>query len=98
METKNQTSKIKNQKSEKGITSVVKMEKNSGVKFYVPKDFVRHFFVLILLPAFLFSVFCFLFSVKSANAAVGINRTINFQGKVVNKTTETNITDGSYSF
>ncbi len=33
-----------------------------------------------------------------ALAATGINRTINFQGKVVNKTGGTNITDGNYDF
>ena len=31
-------------------------------------------------------------------AATGIRRTINFQGKLVNKTTGTNIADGTYSF
>lgn len=31
-------------------------------------------------------------------AASGINQQINFQGKVVNKTTGTNVTDGSYNF
>jgi hypothetical protein len=36
--------------------------------------------------------------ITQVNAAVGINRTINFQGKVVNKTGETNVTNGSYSF
>src|SRR4051812_2236978 len=31
-------------------------------------------------------------------AAAGINRQINFQGKVVNKTSGTNVTDGNYNF
>lgn len=31
-------------------------------------------------------------------AAPGINRTINFQGKVVNKSDSTNVTNGSYTF
>lgn len=31
-------------------------------------------------------------------AATGINQQINFQGKVVNKTTGTNVVDGSYTF
>jgi hypothetical protein len=35
---------------------------------------------------------------NQVNAATGINRTINFQGKVVNKTSETNISNGNYSF
>lgn len=33
-----------------------------------------------------------------ANAAAGINRTVSFQGRVVNKTDGTNITDGNYTF
>lgn len=36
--------------------------------------------------------------ITAATAAVGINRQINFQGKVVNKTSETNIANGTYSF
>lgn len=36
--------------------------------------------------------------IKSAYAATGINRAINFQGKIVNKTDSTNITNGNYSF
>ncbi len=38
------------------------------------------------------------FTASSALAAPGINRTINFQGKVVNKTDSTNVTNGSYTF
>ncbi len=39
----------------------------------------------------------FLVSVRSTYAAAGINKTINFQGKVTNPN-GTNVTDGSYSF
>lgn len=35
---------------------------------------------------------------QSVAAAVGINNQIHFQGKVVNKTVGTNVTNGSYSF
>ncbi len=35
---------------------------------------------------------------QQAQAASGINPTINFQGKVVNKTAGTNVTDGNYDF
>ncbi|MGE5042123.1 MAG: peptidoglycan DD-metalloendopeptidase family protein [Candidatus Levyibacteriota bacterium] len=52
----------------------------------------------ILLSAVVFSVIFSLLSVASSNAAVGINRTIQFQGKVVNKTDGTNVTDGNYTF
>ena len=40
----------------------------------------------------------FLSGVDKASAATGINRQINFQGKVVNKTVGTNVTNGSYTF
>ncbi len=98
MSCKNQTSKIKEEKNNRGIFSAIKILENLRIKNFLFKDFFRPFLVLILLLAFLFSVSNFLFPVSTANAAVGINRTINFQGKVVNKTTETNIADGSYSF
>ncbi len=56
---------------------------------------------LRILPAFF--VFCllisyFFFIASPAYATAGIYRTINFQGKVVNKTGGTNISNGSYSF
>src|SRR3989344_488032 len=44
--------------------------------------------LLLLFSGFYSSVF----------ATAGINRTINFQGKVVNKTAGTNVTNGDYSF
>lgn len=50
-------------------------------------------FVFILLMIFLWIML-----VPQTFAATGIRRTINFQGKIVNKTSGTNITDGSYSF
>src|SRR5438046_1731275 len=34
----------------------------------------------------------------SADAAQGINRTINFQGKLINKTTGLNVANGAYDF
>ena len=37
-------------------------------------------------------------AVAPAYAAAGLNRTINFQGKLVNKSDGTNITDGNYTF
>lgn len=37
-------------------------------------------------------------SSQTALATAGINRTINFQGKVVNKTTGLNVADGNYDF
>lgn len=50
-------------------------------------------------------IFCFLLGVvflwlptQRVFAATGILKQINFQGKVVNKTVGTNITDGSYTF
>lgn len=44
-------------------------------------------------------VFVLVFSMTSSVlAATGINQQINFQGKVVNKTTGTNVSDGSYNF
>ncbi len=36
--------------------------------------------------------------IPSTFAAAGINKTINFQGKVVNKSTGTNVTNGAYDF
>lgn len=38
------------------------------------------------------------FGAESAEAATGINRQVNFQGKVVAKTVGTNVANGSYSF
>ncbi len=43
--------------------------------------------------------FCLFFSTAHfAQAATGINRTINFQGRVINKTSGTNVNDGTYTF
>lgn len=55
------------------------------------KFFFTFFFVLVV---------CFQFFSFSADsiAAPGVNRTINFQGKVVNKTAGTNVTNGNYDF
>lgn len=44
-------------------------------------------------------VLLYLFGIiNPIHATSGINRTINFQGKVVNKTAGTNVTNGSYAF
>ncbi len=48
---------------------------------------------------FLVSLIAYLFFLHTqAIAATGINRQINFQGKVVNKTAGTNVTNGGYDF
>ncbi len=52
----------------------------------------------MLVFLFLAIVFAGFFGGQTAEAATGINRQINFQGKVVTKTTGTNIANGSYSF
>lgn len=44
------------------------------------------------------AVIGFGFLTNSVFAATGINRTVQFQGRVVNKTTGTNVADGSYTF
>ncbi len=49
---------------------------------------------LILAVVFVLAFGC----ANSVLAAVGINQQINFQGKVVNKTTGTNVADGPYNF
>src|SRR5689334_24296242 len=46
---------------------------------------------MLALPVFLFVL------ASSSNAAAGINKTINFQGKVVNKTTGVNVANGTYA-
>lgn len=46
----------------------------------------------------LFLIDSSLFRVNRVEAAAGINRTVNFQGKIVNKTGGTNVGDGSYTF
>lgn len=51
----------------------------------------------LCLTLFFITVFI-LFFANPIEAATGILKQINFQGKVVNKTSGTNITDGSYSF
>lgn len=50
-------------------------------------------FVFILLMIFLWIML-----VPHTFAATGIRRTVDFQGKIVNKTSGTNIADGDYSF
>jgi hypothetical protein len=54
-------------------------------------------FLLLLVVTLLLSAFTVLTS-SIAHAASGINQQITFQGKVVNKTDGTNVTDGNYNF
>ncbi len=55
-------------------------------------------FTFIAISAFIFTVFIALnLKVGTVSAAPGINRTINFQGKVVNSN-GTNVADGQYTF
>lgn len=66
--------------------------KNYGV--FVPK-----LALISLLATFLLCILGFgIWDLPKAEAAVGLNRVIPFQGRVVNKTSGTNVTDGTYSF
>jgi hypothetical protein len=60
------------------------------------KKEARVFFFSFLFTCLI--VLGFFFIRLPASAATGIYRTINFQGKVVNKTDSTNVTNGSYTF
>lgn len=60
------------------------------------KKEVRVFFFAFLFTCL--TVLGFFFIQLPASAATGIYRTINFQGKVVNKTDSTNVANGSYTF
>jgi len=51
-----------------------------------------------LFQALFFTLFLGFVIVSCASAATGINRTINFQGKVVNKADGVNLTNQNYSF
>jgi len=51
--------------------------------------------IIAVIAASFFVVYPFFYQVR---ATAGIYRTINFQGKLVNKTDGTNITDGAYNF
>ena len=55
----------------------------------------KHFFVILAITSFLLSSF-FVFYSKTF-AATGINRTINFQGKLVNNPAATNVADTTYT-
>src|SRR5258708_25882882 len=55
------------------------------------KNFWGRGFYYLVFACIFFSIFT-----KSANAAAGINHTINFQGKLVNSD-GTNVSNGSYS-
>ncbi len=61
-----------------------------------PRKILTKFFLCSL--CLLLGLSFFISILKPVEAAAGIYRTINFQGKLVNKTAGTNITDGSYSF
>src|SRR5258708_4057969 len=59
----------------------------------------RILFSILMIATLLTSLFGLFSALASpAFATAGINKEINFQGKVVNKTTGTNIADGSYTF
>lgn len=61
------------------------------------KDSFKRLFTKVYLA---FSVALIIFSlifVKNASAAVGINREINFQGKLVDNPSATNVTNGTYT-
>ena len=53
--------------------------------------------IFFLIALFIFTIFALQNISSTAYAATGINRTINFQGKVVNKD-GTNVSDGQYTF
>jgi hypothetical protein len=81
-------------------TSVAKNGENVLTKYFLDSEKIARLFSVFAI-SFLtvwLSVIGYQFSVGKAVAATGINRTINFQGKVVNKTSETNVTNGDYSF
>src|SRR5260221_8198592 len=55
--------------------------------------------LLVMIPVVLFCILSVVsWNLPQAEATAGINRTINFQGKLVNKSDGTNIGDGTYSF
>src|SRR5258705_10064472 len=64
------------------------------IRIFEKKFLLLLFFVLINFCLILNS----LFLIPKAYAAVGLNRVINFQGKIVNKSDSTNVTNGTYSF
>ncbi len=76
----------------KEIKKLKKYQQPLGTYFLSPK---RILFFLIAL--FIFTIFAFETIDTKVFAATGINRTINFQGKVVNKD-GTNVADGQYTF
>ncbi|MCL6096327.1 MAG: hypothetical protein M1444_01410 [Patescibacteria group bacterium] len=55
----------------------------------------KHFFILLAIVFFL--LFTLDIFTNNAEAATGINRQINFQGKLVNNPAATNVTDTSYT-
>ncbi len=52
----------------------------------------------LLVPCFMLLIAYGFLHTDRVEAAAGVNRTINFQGRVVNKTGGTNVTDGTYTF
>jgi hypothetical protein len=59
---------------------------------------IRNTIWLPILQAFFLSIFFFFIVSIPTHAATGIYRTINFQGKVVNKVDGTNLTNQAYNF
>lgn len=59
----------------------------------------KTFFVVVTRFFFILLALCLFLSITEKSFATnGINRVINFQGKIVNKSDSTNITNGTYSF
>src|SRR5690349_17666119 len=57
----------------------------------------KHLKLYAYLIGLLLGFFLITSHASPVSAAAGINRTINFQGKIVNKTAGTNISDNSYN-
>ncbi len=94
---KNSGQEIKSQKSRRlkiGIIPAIRIEKKIGIKYFFSKNFISPLLPIALL--LLFSVITFSLLVTPANAAAGINKQINFQGKLVDAN-GLNVANGTYS-
>ncbi len=75
----------------------------SSTQFSLTKRAIRFIlspkrFIFLVICSFVFTVFAFQkLDLRQSYATTGINRTINFQGKVVNSN-GTNVADGQYAF
>ncbi len=72
------------------------LKKSKQVKRFSIWRELLQFFVIV--PVLLFFTLYALHVSFPAEAATGLNRVINFQGRVVNKSDGTNVSNGSYSF